>query len=347
LRRLGEAWPAERFLSVTTLVAVSGGSDSVALLRLLHACRQDHLRKAPHQVSGRLVVVHYNHRLRGAAAEQDQRFVESLCRELQLECVVGRAPEEAAAGPADAVSEAALRDRRYAFLDAVAHRLGARYVATGHTADDQVETVLHQLFRGSGPAGLAGIPPFRDLGADAVLVRPLLAFDRQCLRQLLDQWNQPWREDASNEQTRWQRNWLRRELLPALRQRYPGADGAIQRAAQTQRQWHRDLRVLGGWLVDESFRFRDPSARLEIAFDQADRRLRRRSILVAALKLAWDRQRWPRGGFRQQHWSDLAALIERAPEEAQTGERPLHLPGGLRARAAAEGLVVVERLSSD
>ncbi len=150
--KLAQAWPSDRWRDVGVLVAVSGGPDSVALLRALR-------RIAP-AGRGSLRVAHFNHRWRGAEADQDQRFVVTLCESLGLACEVGAA-DPARQGMAPDGLEAAARDARYRFLVETAQRTGARYVVTGHTADDQAETILHHIVRGTGLLGLSGMRPAR------------------------------------------------------------------------------------------------------------------------------------------------------------------------------------------
>src|SRR5262245_36914671 len=174
LAKLAADWPPETWRDVTVLVAVSGGADSVALARALYQLR------APGE--GRLVLAHYNHRLRGAESDGDQAFVEELGRQLAMPVAIGRQDgekERARAGETEsAKSEEALREVRYQFLVRTANETGTRYVATAHTADDQVETVLHNILRGTGLAGLAGIPRVRPLAGAATLIRPLLSVTR-------------------------------------------------------------------------------------------------------------------------------------------------------------------------
>src|SRR5688500_17524758 len=116
------AWPAATWGDVSTLAAVSGGPDSVALLQAM-------VRLRPADAQGRIVVAHYNHRWRGAASDEDEAFVVALAAALGLKVEVGRADQPTS-------SEEAARDERYAFLLAAAHRVGARFVAVGHMADD-------------------------------------------------------------------------------------------------------------------------------------------------------------------------------------------------------------------
>ena len=122
---------------------------------------------------GQLVVGHYNHGWRGDESDQDAEFVEHLSRDLGV--VFVRADAPAAEQP---LSEEAARDARYEFLVQMAHRVGARFLVTAHTADDQIETVLHRIIRGSSVSGISGIPRTRQLSESLTLLRPLLPFRR-------------------------------------------------------------------------------------------------------------------------------------------------------------------------
>jgi tRNA(Ile)-lysidine synthase len=186
-------------------VAVSGGADSVALLRILLELRD--------ALGIRLVVLHFNHRLRGADAAADQRFVEELAAAHGVRCEVCAQDVRAAARREGWNLEDAARRLRYQFFDqAVAQGHVAR-VAVAHTADDQAETVLAHLVRGTGITGLAGIHPVL-----RAIVRPLLEIRRHELREHLVALEQPWREDASNLDTSRLRARIRHRLLPFLAQ---------------------------------------------------------------------------------------------------------------------------------
>src|SRR5690606_28991705 len=155
-------------------------------------------------------------RTRGQASDDDAAWVARLAEELGLEVIVGRAEHAASLA-----SEDQARRARYEFLQASAEQVGARYVATAHTADDQAETVLLRILRGSGIEGLAGMPFARPLGPAVTLVRPLLETTRAEVEQYLGQLGQAHRHDATNDQSRFTRNWVRRELLPMLRSHLP------------------------------------------------------------------------------------------------------------------------------
>jgi len=204
---LAAAWPPEAWGDVTVLLAVSGGPDSVALLRAMTALKGGG--------RGRVLAAHVNHQLRGEDSEADEAFVVKLCRGLGLPCEVERARAGRSAADSSNGLEAAARSVRYELLGQAACRVGARYVVTAHTADDQAETILHRILRGTGIAGLSGIARARPLGP-ATLIRPLLGFRRDRLLGYLEDLGQPYRVDASNVDTRFTRNRIRHELLPVL-----------------------------------------------------------------------------------------------------------------------------------
>lgn len=188
-------------------VAVSGGADSVALLRLLVDLRSE--------LGIFLAVLHFNHQLRGAESDADEAFVAALAAQLGLEFVGGREDVAAAAREHRWNLEDAARRLRYAFFRSALGEAGgtARLarVAVAHSADDQAETVLARLVRGTGPAGLAAIYPVKDF-----VVRPLLEIRRSELREYLNQIGQSWREDASNRDVQRLRARLRHDVLPLL-----------------------------------------------------------------------------------------------------------------------------------
>jgi len=203
-------------------VAVSGGADSVALLRLLLE-----LRSALGIV---LSVVHFNHMLRGEASDADEQFVAALARAhaLEIHCAHGDVGRHSAQNHLSL--ETAAREMRYGFFSRLLREGTLERLATGHTLDDQAETVLLRLARGAGTRGLAGIypqlslaqPPSSQLSAiscqqnAAGIVRPLLSTPRSELEAYLTAIGQDWREDASNRDLRHARNRVRLEVLPSV-----------------------------------------------------------------------------------------------------------------------------------
>ncbi len=212
------------------LVAVSGGLDSTALLHLLH-------RQARRQ---RLVlsVGHVNHGLRGEASDADEAGVRALAESLALPVRSARADPRPrrSGGPSRSrpTLQEAAREARYEALRALAADLGAECIATAHTADDQAETVLLRLLRGSGPDGLAGIP---ERSPDGVIVRPLLQVSRSELTAYAAAQGLVWREDASNLASDYARNRLRLQWLPGLAREFnPQLLRALAGLAEAQRR---------------------------------------------------------------------------------------------------------------
>jgi tRNA(Ile)-lysidine synthase len=191
-------------------VAVSGGADSVALLRLLERLRDT--------LGITLAVVHFNHDLRGAESEGDAAFVAELAEALKLEFVTAREDVRAVAAHQGWNLEDAGRRLRYAFFERVVSEGRATHIAVAHTADDQAETLLAHVIRGTGPTGLGGIHSIA-----GAIVRPLLGTRREILREYLRANGQIWREDSSNRDVRRTRARIREQLLPVLERDFSGA----------------------------------------------------------------------------------------------------------------------------
>jgi tRNA(Ile)-lysidine synthase len=194
-------------------VAVSGGADSVALLRLMLELKQE--------IGLVLSVVHFNHNLRGAESDADEQFVEQLARRHQLDLYCDRGNVAEHAQVQHLSTEAAARQLRYEYFRRlmVAERLNC--IGTGHTLDDQAETVLLRVVRGAGTRGLAGIYPkviFSQSSGDhsRLIIRPLLCTARTELEAYLREIGQDWREDSSNRDLRYARNRVRHGIVPRL-----------------------------------------------------------------------------------------------------------------------------------
>lgn len=213
------------------VVAVSGGPDSTALLAALRETR-----------AGPLVVAHLDHGLRGAAARDRERAaVEALAARWGLPCERGAVDvlaerERRGGGSVEGIARAL----RYGFLGEVAARWKASWVAVGHTADDQAETVLLRLFRGSGLRGVGGMPARRRLSPERPqvgILRPLLACTRAQVLDYLEARGLPWIEDETNREACFLRNRIRHEVLPLLRDRvHPRVDEALLRLARQARE---------------------------------------------------------------------------------------------------------------
>ena len=189
------------------LTALSGGSDSVALLALLH-------ENLP-ALGCPVFAVHVHHHARGASADEDAAFCARLCADLGVPLHVAHLLQER---PHGVSREAWWRRERYRQLEAARHELKCAATATAHTEDDQAETVLFKLLRGTGPRGAAGVR--RRVGS---VIRPVLGFGRDELRAWLRERELCWRDDASNSDDAQPRAWLRRHVLPLVKDRFPGA----------------------------------------------------------------------------------------------------------------------------
>ena len=205
------------------LAAVSSGGDSVALLHLL-------AELAEQEAVALAGVVHFNHRLRPPASDEDERFCGSLAARLGLPFVVESADVAEMARSERISIEHAGHRARYAFFRRAATRLGACWVALGHTIDDQAETYLLRLLRGAGTAGLSAIRPRAGL-----VIRPLLTVSRAELRVYLASRRAPFREDPSNLDRSVPRNRIRHDLIPSLRTYSPRVVEALAREAEIAR----------------------------------------------------------------------------------------------------------------
>lgn len=204
------------------VAAVSGGADSVALLRILHELSQSgSLRLAG--------VAHLHHHIRESGADGDAAFVEALAGTLGLPCTTGHADVPALARRTGGSLEVVGRKARLAFFEDVAAAPTRPVIALAHTRSDQAETVLLRLARGAGPRGLAAMAP-----VSGCRVRPLLDIDRVELRDWLRARGQSWREDPTNEDVTVARNRIRHAVLPVLACVNPAVEAALARAARIQ-----------------------------------------------------------------------------------------------------------------
>jgi len=234
-------------------VAVSSGADSVGLLRLFLELR--------HELGIVLSVVHFNHKLRGPESDEDEKFVADLARTHKLELHVSSGDVAVEAEANHLSIETAAREMRYAFFRELqeqdssgSRRLDA--VATGHTLDDQAETVLMRILRGTGTHGLGGIYPIVTLEeeladeASAKVIRPLLTIRHHELEAYLGEIGQPWREDSSNQNLHHTRNRVRHLLLPLLEREFnPAVTATLSELAEIARAegdyWENEV---SGWM---------------------------------------------------------------------------------------------------
>ena len=204
--------------------AVSGGADSMALLFALY------LLKEKLQIS--LSAAHYNHGLRGEESDRDEAFVRSFCDRFEIPVFCGHG--QVTAGPKGL--EAAAREARYAFFETIPGK-----IATAHTADDNAETVLMHLVRGTGLKGLGGITPLRGR-----VIRPMLGITRQEVLAFLEEYHVSFVTDSSNETDEFLRNRIRHRVMPLLKEENPRLAENLSAMALSLRQDEETLEALAG-----------------------------------------------------------------------------------------------------
>ncbi len=314
------------------VMAVSGGIDSLALLHgfllvsQLDEWRRDHgFPEKPDWL-----IAHFNHQVRGKASDEDAAWVKQLAVQEQLQVRIGDRQSEAGQGPGEidhaSISEETLRRSRYNFLKRVAEEHQAKCIVLAHHADDQAETVLHHLLRGSSFSGLAGMRRSQPFEPSLTLERPLLGLNKSTLRQFLLEIGQDWREDGTNSETVWTRNALRQLVLPVLDDalvkmgiQRTSAQSLLQLAKQSQ-----EVETLLQNLADELLKESVLEGSLG-KFQVAPWRKRLPIVQREAFKQIWIRNQWPR--------KDLAARhLERLCEFLGEYKQPLSgdFPGGIR-----------------
>ena len=314
----------------SVLVAVSGGADSVALLRGL-------LELQP-AMNLTLRAAHLNHQLRGTEADADAVWVRGLCERFNVSCDIEAIPIRALAERCRRGLEETARDARYDFLRSVASRNHCDVVATAHTADDQAETVLHHILRGTGLTGLRGMEWSRDLDDSTQppqstrLIRPMLATWRTDIEQFLGELGQDFRHDATNQDVSLTRNRLRHELLPHLEREFnPRVREHLCQLAEQAADCDTVLRIAADSLLQT------------VLLDQSEHVVRlhcdelgqaAQSLVREVFVRVWQRQNWLRLAMTYSHWDRLADLVHSAPPAA------CHLPGQILASRRANMLVL-------
>jgi len=337
IERLAAGWSPHGRIAGPVVVGVSGGADSTALLHgLLHGV----LPRLGRDPASTLIVAHARHDIRDEAAD-DEAFVADLAAAAGLRFTSRRLAVRREAAASGEGLEGAARRLRYEFFSDLALSSGARLVAVAHTLDDQVETVLHRLLRGTAAAGLAGMPSARQLVEGVALVRPMLALTARQARDYLREVGQAWREDATNRDTRQTRNFLRHEILPRLhRGPFPAAREAVGRLSGELADAASVLADATDLLLDAHAQFAaEGSVRLD-ARPLVGRHPRLLSELFAAI---WRRADWPRRDMTAGHYQRLVELLGQSAGE---GPAAVSLPGGIEARREQPGVLRLGRVQA-
>lgn len=310
---------------MSVLVAVSGGADSVALLHLLKDLAPEY--------GWQLRVAHLNHGLRQEAAG-DAAFVQKLAHRWGLPVLMGQARVGRLARARKLGVEEAGRLARYSFLRQAARSVGAERIALAHHAGDQVETILLNLIRGSGPAGLTGIKP-----RNGILVRPLLETSRAEIEGYCRAHGLSWHEDATNFSTAYTRNRIRHQLLPLLEREYnPGIRDALLRLREILLEENHLLDRLTREAAQEVLQG-EPGKRISVSLSELWTRhpaLRRRLLRLAAGRAG--------RGLGDLGYGHINSCLKLARDGSDGAE--LHLPRGLRVRKDYGRLIFTRKLPS-
>lgn len=290
--------------------ALSGGADSVCLLAVLYDLRE--------KLDFTLCAAHYNHNLRGEESRRDEDFVRELVRTRfpGVELSVGGGDVAARAALEGTGLEETARSMRYAFLRETAQKQGGSFIATAHTADDNAETVLLHLARGTGLQGLAGIPPVR-----GSIVRPLLWATRREVEDFLSAKGLPHVEDSSNSDETYARNRVRRQVVPVLESLYPGFS---RRLTENSAHLRADLDYLSA--LGEETASQAEAVPGGLAIPVRPLLTAPGPVAIRAVRSLLSRLRAGEDTCAQSH---LEAVLALCRSEAPSGE--VHLPGAIRA----------------
>lgn len=297
------------------LLAVSGGADSMALMHAMAALRE--------RLGISLQVAHVNHMIRGAEADADEEFVMRAAAELGLEAHSRRVDVPALARARGMTVEEAGRQARYEAFEEIAREHGMGVVALAHNANDNAETVLMRIIRGTGVKGLAGIPPTRVTASGLRIVRPLINVERRVIEEYCGAKGIAFRTDSTNVDTAYTRNRVRNELIPLLEREY---NPAVSRAL---------VRLARNASVDEDFLAGKVCELLKEYSGESDGRVRlsRQAMAAAHDALLSRALMWAYGqvaGSEHDTYQAVLGNLVSLVRNGKTGDS-LHLPGGVRA----------------
>lgn len=323
LEKIDVSLKAQAWQDQGTVVAISGGPDSVALFLGLREVRPD----------ARLILAHLNHGLRGPDSDADETFVaqlyETCAKSGPLELRRHRIDVAAQATAEHGNLEAVARRVRYEWLQSVAMETGCRWLVTGHTADDQAETVLHRIVRGSGLRGLRGIAPRKPLSSALTLLRPMLAVTRSEVLEFLQVRQQNFRLDRSNLDLAHTRNRIRHELLPLLASQYnPDIARLLGQLASQAEESFAQTEARAEELLRQA---ELPRAGSLLIFNRAALAGAPRHLVCEMFRLVWQREQYSENDMTFEAWGRMAAI-------AQGEQTAVDLPGGIRL-SAVRGVV--------
>jgi tRNA(Ile)-lysidine synthase len=280
-------------------------------------------------------VAHFNHQLR-PDSEADEHFVLQLCESLGVACHIGRACSDLRKETAGVGLEAAARKARYEYLGQLAEQQKVDVVLTAHTADDQVETVLHRIVRGTGLRGLKGIQHTRPLGKRCQLVRPMLGVWREEVLDYLAALGQPAQHDPTNAESKQTRNRIRNQLLPLLRRDYnPDVGPSLLRLAAMAGDLDHLVQQAVEQAMQQAVQFVDGDT---VAICTSPIASAAPFVVRQLLIAVWHRQGWPERDMDHAQWTILEQMITQGQPNARS------LPGGVRAKRKGEQLLLTRPL---
>lgn len=291
-------WPIEAWSKTRVLIAVSGGADSIALLLALRESAPDPTL---------LCAAHFNHGWRGEESDRDADFVRQVCQREGVELTV-----ENSTGVDTTRSEANARQARYAFLARAAYQTGSRYVTTAHTRSDRAETILHNLFRGTGLAGVVGPRRSRPFDAELVLARPLLSCSRSQVLDYLSAKEQAYRVDASNSDQQYRRNFLRHTVLPSITEHYgESVEQSLTNFSEIVAEAQALIGELASDYVEQAQHVinQDVVSTSGFTLPTTSTLPVRWPILQAALVRCWQESNWPLQGLTREHWQQVRQIL--------------------------------------
>ncbi|MEE8350181.1 MAG: tRNA lysidine(34) synthetase TilS [Acidobacteriota bacterium] len=299
------------------IVALSGGPDSVALLLVL--------KEIAEMLSLQVSAAHVNHRLRGEASDQDEQFVRRLCQRVEVPIEVRRVETRQEVERSGENLQSCARRLRYDFLLQLS-LLENQKVATGHTINDQAETFLMKLIRGAGPAGLSGISPVRGRGSDTkgvMVVRPLLELSRPEIIAYLKENQQSYREDRSNRDLSYHRNWVRHQLIPLVEENLnPSLVENLHRSSQLFREIEEYLWVRGEEAFEQCRIRQKGGTRIRIEVLETFHSIIRKQVVRQGVA----REKGDLLDITLQHIEGVLGLC------ASRSGSEIHLPGGLKVQ---------------
>ncbi len=310
------------------LVAVSGGPDSVCLLLALYSLGKE--------LGVKVLCAHLNHQLRGAESNKDEAYVIKLSDKLNIPILVESRDVEVFAKKNKFSIEQAARELRYDFLLGAAKEVGANKIATGHTRDDQAETVLMRLLRGAGLKGLRAIPPVRKLSSNVHIIRPLIDVSKKEITSFLRRRNIKSRLDSTNKKDIFLRNKIRHNLIPYLEKHYSLKIKDI--LARTANNLDGDY----SYLMKQQRRiFKKISSvknNKNVTLPIKDLRTLDIALKRGVIRLAIEAVKGDLKNIDYRHWNEIEDLILKRKAKSE-----VHLPGGINVVKKERSIVFKRR----